>query len=182
MKRMILAGVLAISLLTLLPACGGESSNNSPSAEDNASAPTAIPPTAQNTGSETTAIEPVLLPAGGTSTLLTVDDVSVFAGGVGLSTHQLALKSMAASVDPVQVEHIVSFDSLSFDTEDESRGLTLTAIRLYFETAASGRMELMVEEGPPLEHLAEDIGDVSGCIESNAAGIGSIVIFKRGER
>ena len=87
MKRMILAGVLAISLLTLLPACGGESSNNSPSAEDNASAPTAIPPTAQNTGSETTAIEPVLLPAGGTSTLLTVDDVSVFAGGVGLSTH-----------------------------------------------------------------------------------------------
>ena len=122
MKRMILAGVLAISLLTLLAACGGESSNNSPSAEDNASAPTAIPPTPQNTGSETTAIEPVL------------------------------------------VEHIVSFDSLSFDT------------------AASDRMELMVEEGPPLEHLAEDIGDVSGFIESNAAGIGSIVSFKRGER
>ena len=42
-------------------------------------------------------------------------------------------------------------------------------------------MELMVEEGPPLEHLAEAIGDVSGFIESNAAGIGSIVIFKRGE-
>lgn len=99
-----------------------------------------------------------------------------------MSTRQLDQKSMAASVDPVQVEHIVSFDSLSFDTEDESRGLTLTAIRLYFETAASDRMELMVEEGPPLEHLAEDIGDVSGCIESNAAGIGSIVIFKRGER
>ena len=85
-------------------------------------------------------------------------------------------------MDPVQVEHIVSFDSLSFDTEDESLGLTLTTIRLYFETAASDRMELMVEEGPPLEHLAEDIGDVSGFIESNAAGIGSIVIFKRGER
>ena len=139
MKRMILAGVLAISLLTLLPACGGESSNNSPSAEDNASAPTAIPPTPQNTGSETTAIEPVL------------------------------------------VEHIVSFDSLSFDTADESRKLTLTAIRLDSETAASDRMELMVEEGPPLEHLAEDIGDVSGFIESNPAGIGSIMIFKRGE-
>ena len=85
------------------------------------------------------------------------------------------------SVDPVQVEHIVSFDSLSFDTEDESRGLTLTAIRLYSETAASDRVEMMVEEGAPLEHLAKDIGDVSGFIESNPAGIGSIVIFKRGE-
>ena len=105
----------------------------------------------------------------------------MLAGGVGLSTRQLDQKSMAASVDPVQVEHIVSFDSLSFDTADESRGLTLTAIRLNSKTAASDRMELMVEKGPPLEHLTEDIGDVSGFIESNAAGIGSIVIFKRAE-
>ena len=98
-----------------------------------------------------------------------------------MSTRQLDQKSMAASVDPVQVEHIVSFDSLSFDTADESRGLTLTAIRLNSKTAASDRMELMVEKRPPLAHLAEDIGDVSGFIESNAAGIGSIVIFKRAE-
>ena len=74
---MILAGVLAICLLTLLAAYGGESS------------------TPQNTGPETTAIEPVLIPAGYISTLLTVDDVSVLAGGVGLATHQLDLKSMA---------------------------------------------------------------------------------------
>ena len=57
----------------------------------------------------------------------------------------------------------------------------MTAIRLYSETAASDRVEMMVEEGAPLEHLAKDIGDVSGFIESNPAGIGSIVIFKRGE-
>ena len=54
---MILAGVLAICLLTLLAAYGGESS------------------TPQNTGTETTAIEPELIPAGDISTLLTVDDV-----------------------------------------------------------------------------------------------------------
>ena len=103
------------------------------------------------------------------------------AGGVGLSTRHLDLKSMAANIDPAQVEHMVSFDSLSFDIADGSKGLTLTVIHLDSEDAASDRMELMLEEGPGLEHLAEPIGDISGFIDANEGGIGSMVVFKKGD-
>jgi hypothetical protein len=50
------------------------------------------------------------------STLLTVNGVAELTGGVGLSTKQIDMRSMAESVDPTQVEHMISFDSLSFDT------------------------------------------------------------------
>ena len=133
-----------------------------------------------NTGAGNPVIEAVLVPADDISTLLTVNDVSGLAGGVGLRTRQLDMKSMAANVDPTQVEHIVSFDSLSFDIADESNGLTLTVIHLDSDGAASDQMELLIEEGPELQHLATEIGDVSGFIDSNEGGIGSMVVFKKG--
>lgn len=131
-----------------------------------------------NTGSATS--EPVRVPAGDITVLLTVDDVTILAGRIGLITQQTDLKAQAANVDPAQVEHMVSFDSLSFDIADGSKGLTLTVIHLDSESAASDRMELMVQEGPELQHLATEIGDVSGFIDSNQGGIGSMVIFKKG--
>ncbi len=133
-----------------------------------------------NTGAGDPVIEPVLVRAGDISTLLTVNDVARLAGGVGLSTRQLDLKSMAAGVDPAQVEHMVSFDSLSFDVADGSKGITLTVIHLDSESEASDRMELMVQEGPELQHLATEIGDISGFIDPNEGGIGSMVVFKKG--
>ena len=54
-------------------------------------------------------------------------------------------------------------------------------IQLNSENAASQRMEVMVEEGPPLEHLTEDIGDVSGFVDANEGSIGSMVVSKKGE-
>ena len=87
---------------------------------------------------------------------------------------------MAANVGPAEVEDMVSFDSLSFDIADGSKGVTLTVIHLKSESAASDRMELMVEEGPELQHLDTEIGDVSGFVDANEGGIGSMVIFKKG--
>ena len=133
-----------------------------------------------DTGAGDPVIEPALVPAGDINTLLTVNDVAALAGGVGLSTRQLDMRSMAANVDPAQIEHMVSFDSLSFEVSDGSKRLTLTMIRLDSDGAASDRMELMVAEGPPLEHFAEPIGDTSGFIDANEGGIGSMVAFKKG--
>lgn len=133
-----------------------------------------------NTGAGSPIIEAVQVPDGDISTLLTVDDVSNLAGGVGLSTGQLDLKAMSANVDPAQVEHMNSFDSLSFETADGSQALMLTVIHLDSEGAASDKMETMIEEGAPLESLAVGIGDVSGFIEANEGGIGSMVVFKKG--
>lgn len=129
-------------------------------------------------GSQIVEAEPV--PDGDISTLLTVDYVSNLAGGAGLSTGQLDLKAMSANVDPAQVVHMVSFDSLSFETADGSQALMLTVIHLDFEEATSDPMETMIEEGAPLENLAEGIGDVSGFIEAKEGGIGSMVVFKKG--
>ena len=137
----------------------------------------AIATTSTSSGPVTIQAEQV--PDGDISTLLMVNDVSKLAGGVGLTTGQLDLKSMAANVNPAQVEHMVSFDSLSFETADGSQALTLTVVHLVSERSASDQMERMIEEGAPLENLAEGIGDVSGFIEANEGGVGSMVIFKK---
>jgi len=127
--------------------------------------------------------EPVLVPVGDISTLLTVSDVSGLAGGVGLSSRQEDMKSMAASVDPSQVEHIVSFCSLSFDTADGSQGLTLTTIQFDSEGAATVHWALVNSEERTrsgMQDFTDTIGDASGFIEANTAGVGSMVVFKKG--
>ena len=70
-----------------------------------------------NTGTTTEPItDTVQVPDDDISTLLTVNGVAELTGGVGLSTKQIDMRSMAESVDPTQVEHMICFDSLSFDT------------------------------------------------------------------
>ena len=125
----------------------------------------------------------MVVPAGDISTLLTVNDVSGLAGGVGLSTRQEDRKAKAASVDPSQVEHIVSFDSLSFDTADGSQGLTLTTIQFDSEGAATDHWALVNSEEQTrsgMQDFTDTIGDASGFIEANTAGVGSMVLFKKG--
>jgi hypothetical protein len=125
----------------------------------------------------------MVIPAGDISTLLTVNDVSGLAGGVGLSTRQEDRKAKAASVDPSQVEHIVSFCSLSFDTADGSQGLTLTTIQFDSEGAATVHWALVNSEERTragMQDFTDTIGDASGFIEANTAGVGSMVVFKKG--
>ena len=78
--------------------------------------------TASTTASTTT--EPtngsVQVPDGDISTLLTVNDVAGLAGSVGLSTKQIDMRAMAENVDPTPVEHMISFDSLSFVAAEDS--------------------------------------------------------------
>jgi hypothetical protein len=62
----------------------------------------------------------VQVPDGDISTLLTVNDVAGLAGGVGLSTKQINMRAMAENVDPTPVEHMISFDSLSFVAAEDS--------------------------------------------------------------
>ena len=62
----------------------------------------------------------VQVPDGDISTLLTVNDVAGLAGGVGLSTKQINMRAMAENVDPTPVDHMISFDSLSFVAAEDS--------------------------------------------------------------
>jgi hypothetical protein len=134
-----------------------------------------------NTSSGTVTGEAVQVPDGDISTLLMVDDVSSIAGGVGLTSFQLDLKSRAAEIDPAQVEHTLSFDLLSFSTADGSQGLTMTTINLDSEAESTAHMELVSSETPGIQDLPDTIGDSSGFLEANENGIGSMVIFKKGD-
>ena len=129
---------------------------------------------------ETTGGGAVTVPQGAISTLLFPDEVSALAGGVDLSTNHLDLLSMAAGVDPSQVEHMESFDSLSFETDGRSPSLSLTTIKFDSEEFVAGHMEIVLSEAPGMQNLSEPMGDSAYYIEVNQSGIGSMVVFKSG--
>jgi len=121
----------------------------------------------------------VQVPDGDISTLLTVNDVAGLAGSVGLSTKQIDMRAMAENVDPTPVEHMISFDSLSFVAADRTQGLTLTTIKFDSEEA-DNHMALLALEASTMQDFADTIGDESGSLEVNEGGFGSIVVFKKG--
>ncbi len=160
-RSFILAGLVAIALFAVA-ACGGSST-----------------PTASATPTATPGA--IVAPAGDISSLLFPDEVAVLAGGVRLTTEYRDQKSAAAAIDPVQVEHMDSFSSLSFTTEDDSRSLVLTTIDFDSEAAAIDRLGLLTAEPSGMQDTPVTIGDVSAYLELNDAGIGSMVVFKKGE-
>ena len=124
---------------------------------------------------------PVTAPAGYIGTLLLPSDVAAHAGGVELTTQYRDAKAMAAAVDPAQVEHMDSFDSLSFATVDGFRGLTLTTVMFDSEGAAAHHLRLVTSETPGMQDLPDNIGDASSFAEANESDVGSLVFFKKGE-
>lgn len=124
---------------------------------------------------------PTLAPAGNISTLLFPDEVTALAGGLRLTTHYRDQKSAAAAIDPAQVEHMDSFSSLTFTTEDNSRSLTLTTIDYDSEDAATDSLGLLTAGSSGVQDMPVTIGDVSAYRELNQSGIGSLVVFKKGE-
>lgn len=114
-------------------------------------------------------------------TLLLPSEVAPLASGVELTTTYVDLRSMAANVDPAQIEHMDSFDSLTFATADGSRGLTLTTVKFDSEGAAADHLESVTSETPGLRDLSVKIGDASFISEVNESGVGSFLVFRKGE-
>ena len=134
--------------------------------------------------------------------LLLPSEVSELAGDVEITTEYRDQMSLAANRDAEQVEHVISFEMLNFDTldgfrglilttlypvassfatPDGFRGLTLTTIKLDSEQAAADHFELITGGVFGLQDFSEAIGDAASFIEPNEAGIGSMVIFRQGE-
>ena len=158
MHRLLLPIALATLALLSIAACGGSTSSN-----------------------RTATSEPKTAPPGDISTLLFPSEVSRAADVEQLTTSQRDQKSAAAAVDPSQVEHMDSFDSLSFDTVDGTRSLVLTSIDFDSEGAATDHAGLMIGEGPGMQDLPRAIGDASAFLEANDGGIGSMIVFRKGE-
>ena len=127
-----------------------------------------------------TTIDPVAVTAGYIGTLLLPGEVAALAGGVELTTRYIDLRFMAAKVDPAQVEHMVSFDSLDFVEDADSRSLSLITIEFDSESAATDHLELVTRETPGIQGHSVTIGDASFYVEVNESAFGSMVLFKKG--
>ena len=160
MSRTTLLSTLAALAVVSLVACGGS--------------PGAATPSATSVSSE-----PLTVPSGDISTLLFPAEVSSMAGVDQLTTSYRDQKSAAASVDPGQVAHMDSFDSLSFDTADGARSLVLTTIDFDSEDAAADHFDLMVDENSSMLELAETVGDASAYMEASGGGVASLIVFKK---
>ena len=124
--------------------------------------------------------EPATASASYIGSLLLPEEVAALANGVQLTTQYSDMKAGAEAVDPAQVEHIDSFDSLAFEMAGSSQGLALTTIKFDSEEAATNHLELVTSETPGMDDHTSKIGDTSFFAEFNEAGIGSIVVFKKG--
>ena len=184
MRRPLLIASFSLFAL-LLAACGG-SATATPTrvpAQAATATPTQVPtatPTASRAATPTATSEAVMVPEGDISTLLQPDDFADVAGVTGLTTEQRDMKAMAGAIDPTQVEDMDSFDLLDFAS---SAGPSLSLITIDFtsEGAATDHLALVSSDGPGMEALTPTIGDSSVFFEVNTAGVGSAVVFKKGE-
>lgn len=114
--------------------------------------------------------------------LLSIDDVQQeMASEVDLDTQFYDYKEMAEAEDPQQVVNMDSFYGLSFQTEDGMRSMTLTVIDFDSTSSAGQRLQQGTQEGA-WDSMQQSIGDESYRAELNSDGIGSMVIFLKGDK
>ena len=114
--------------------------------------------------------------------LLTAQDVQqVLVSQVELNTQFYNYKEMAESTDPQQVVAMDSFYGLSFQTGDGTKSMTLAVID-FDSTSLSEQHFQKVKIASELESMQEPVGDDSFAKQLNSEGMGSIVIFLKGDR
>jgi hypothetical protein len=114
--------------------------------------------------------------------LLTVQDVQqVLVSQVELNTQFYNYKEMAESTDPQQVVAMDSFYGLSFQTGDGMKSMTLTVIDFDSSSSAEQHFQKIKIESE-LESMQDPVGDDSFAKQLNSEGMGSIVIFLKGDR
>lgn len=114
--------------------------------------------------------------------LLTAQDVQqVLVSQVELNTQFYNYKEMAESTDPQQVVAMDSFYGLSFQTGDGTKSMTLAVIDFDSTSLAEQHFQ-KVKIASELESMQEPVGDDSFAKQLNSEGMGSIVIFLKGDR
>jgi len=110
--------------------------------------------------------------------LLTLQDVEQVSQ---MQLHTQFYDYKAESTNPDQVAAMDSFYGLSFQTAAETKSITLTVID--FDSTSSADQHFQnVKSEPQWESMQEPIGDESFEAELNSEGMGSIVIFLKGDK
>jgi len=114
----------------------------------------------------------------GFKSLLTVQDVEQISQ---MQLHTQFYDYKAQLTDPAQVANMDSFYGLSFQTEDGMKAMTLTVIDFDSTSSADQHFQNVKSESQ-WESMQEPIGDESFEAELNSEGMGSIVIFLKGDK
>jgi hypothetical protein len=114
---------------------------------------------------------------------VTVEDVArLLPAGTPLTEQYRDLKEAAWRVDPSQVENIDSWIALTFVPADGAGGVTVSMVVFDSESSAAEHFEKTKAGTPVLQDMAQPIGDASALARADDRGIGSILVFVKGDR
>ena len=115
--------------------------------------------------------------------LLTIFDVEkLLPTATRLNTDFTDFKAMAEGVDPAQVESMDSWYGLVIEAAVGTNGITFTIIDFDSTSSAQDHFEKVETETPGMQEMDSSIGDASMEVKVNAQGIGSILVFVKGDK
>ena len=122
------------------------------------------------------------VPSDDFSTLLIPGEIAELAGGLELTVQYRDEKSAAAAVDPTQVKKMDSWNGLTLETAGGTKGMTFSVIDFDSESSALDHYRTITSEPSGLQEMSSPIGEASAQVEVNAQGIGSMVVFLKGDK
>lgn len=129
------------------------------------------------------AVAPPALGREEVSALLTADDINLVAGGGGtLIVEYRDGRAMAASVDASQIVEVESWFISGFQSTNPIRGLTFSVMDFRSTRAAKDHFDKVISETPGLIFMDPPIGDISANVVFNGSGLGSIIMYRLGDR
>jgi hypothetical protein len=189
-------GIIVATALVLSAACGPSDSDIQSTVtaivgEAIAEIPTVVPtatavpsPTPQPTATpQRTTTLAAVMDMEELDALLSVDDINLVAGGgLTLIVEFRDGRAMAAGVDPSQVTEIESWYIADFQSVNPLRGVTFSVMDFVSSQAAQNHFDKVLGETPGLVFHDPPIGDTSVKAVFNGQGLGSIIMYRTGDR
>ena len=115
--------------------------------------------------------------------LMTIEDVEThLTAKVSLKAEFRNYKDLAGRADSSQVGNMNNWYGLTIEAADGGPGLTFSVIDFDSTSSAQTHLEETISETPGMRVMDSPIGDASFEIEVNAQGIGSMLVFIKGDK
>ena len=115
--------------------------------------------------------------------LITIEDVvNRLNAKVSLKAEVRDFKEMAGRADPSQVEKMDSWYGMTIEAADGGPGMTFSVVDFDSKSSAEDHFVGVMSETSVLRQMTPPIGDISGQVEVNAEGIGSMLVFSSGDK
>ena len=115
--------------------------------------------------------------------LIAIEDVERrLSAKVSLKAEVRDFKEMAGRADLSQVEKMDSWYGMTIEAADGGPGMTFSVVDFDSKSSAEDHFVGIMSETSVLRQMTPPIGDISGQVEVNAEGIGSMLVFSSGDK